>query len=63
MKKKQKNCWFNNIILAKKVKDGGHTNKDKKDLGAGAEIDNSPGGILMFLKYEDLEKKMILNLE
>lgn len=44
-------------------KDDGDGKEDEEDPNAGAEVDDGQGGTLKFLKYEDVEKEKILNLE
>lgn len=51
------------MVLADDDKDNGDGDEDEEDPGAGAEVDDGQGGTLKFLKYEDVEKEKILNLE
>lgn len=49
--------------LADDGKEDGDGDEDEEDPSADAEVDDGQGGRLKFLKYEDVEKGKILNLE
>lgn len=49
--------------LADDGKDDGDGDEDEEDPSADAEVDDGQGGTLKFLRYEDVEKEKILNLE
>lgn len=62
-KEERRDQTSDRMVLGGDGNDGGEGDQDEEDPSAGAEVDDGQGGILKFLKYEDVEKEKILNLE
>lgn len=62
-KEERRDRLFDRMALADDGKEDGDGDEDEEDPGADAEVDDGQGGTLKFLKYEDVEKEKILNLE
>lgn len=62
-KEERRDRLSDRMAFADDGKETGDGDEDEEDPSADAEVDDGQGGTLKFLKYEDVEKEKILNLE